>query len=86
MAILFSMAELDYSYIFRCSNKTERECFDRMLFGENKKNSYLVEEVKKGDVLFLYNVDTALMNGPFIAISDGKENIEKEAWKENFPW
>jgi hypothetical protein len=80
------MAELNNSYIFRCSNKTEQECFDRHLFGELEKLSRRILEIKTGDTLFLYNVDTSLLYGVFTASSDGKKDIQSDAWKGKFPW
>lgn len=45
-------------YIFTCTNKTEKECFDRMIFATNKLYGDNVLQIEKGDVLFLYNMDS----------------------------
>lgn len=80
------MAELDYSYIFRCSNKTEGECFSRMLFGENERFSADIIDAKEGDTLFLFNVDKGILMGPFFATSRVTKNIVEEAWDGKFPY
>ncbi|MBI2029624.1 hypothetical protein HYT02_04365 [Candidatus Gottesmanbacteria bacterium] len=72
-------------YIFRCTNSTEDECFERMLFGEVPKSKEIVDKVKKGDTLFLYNVTSIRLYGVFRADSDGGYNINPEAWNGRFP-
>ena len=70
---------------FICTKRTEAECFQRKLFGDVKERLGEVEMVKKGDTLFLYNVETDALFGPFVAESDGKLNIEPDAWEGGFP-
>ena len=72
--------------IFTCRDKTERECFDRMLFSTNKVYAQKALEVKKGDILFLYNLDTDTLYGVFRAKSDGRKNIISEAWGGKYPY
>jgi hypothetical protein len=69
---------------FVCKNDTEAECFQRMLFGDGEKMRETVERVKKGDICFLYNLDTDVLFGPFKARSDGGMDIEREAWDGRF--
>jgi hypothetical protein len=70
---------------FVCTVETEAECFKRALFGDTKKLWEEVKDVRKGDILFLYNIDTDVLFGPFIAESDGALNIEPDAWDGRFP-
>ena len=72
--------------IFACAAKTERECFDRMLFSTNKVYAQKVLQVKKGDILFLYNLNTDTLYGVFRAKSDGRKNIIPEAWEGKYPY
>ena len=72
-------------FIAVCRNDTERECFDRMLFGSVMRYWDSVEEVQKGDVGFLLNLDTDVLYGVFRAESDGTKNIIPEAWGSRFP-
>jgi DNA modification methylase len=57
-----------------------------MLFGTSRQYGAIAIRVKKGDFLFLLNLDTDLLHGVFRAASDGKLNIEPEAWNGNYPY
>jgi len=72
-------------FIAVCRNDTERECFDRMLFGSVMRYWNSVKRVQKGDVGFLLNLDTDVLYGLFRAESDGTMNIVPEAWGARFP-
>lgn len=74
------------AYIFVCSNKTEKECFQRMLFGTSKAYAADTLTVKTGDILFLLNIDSDVLYGVFRAKSDGKQNIVPEAWNGKYPY
>lgn len=74
------------SHIFVSSEKTEKECFERMLFGTSKIYADDALAVKKGDLLFLLNVDSNVLHGVFRSKSDGKQNIVSEAWKGKYPY
>lgn len=73
-------------HIFACTNKTERECFDRMLFSTNKLYAEKALRVKKGDFLFLLNLDTDTLYGVFEAKSEGKKDIVPTAWDGKYPY
>jgi DNA modification methylase len=73
-------------FIFACTDKTEKECFDRMIFSTNKLYSDEVLQIKKGDYLFLYNIDKDVIYGIFKAVSDGGKNIEPDAWGGKYPY
>jgi DNA modification methylase len=73
-------------HIFACTHKSEQECFDRMLFATNHVYGENVLKIKKGDLLFLLNVDTDILYGTFLATSDGAKNIVPEAWEGRYPY
>lgn len=73
-------------HIFACTSKSERECFDRMLFATNHVYGENVLKIKKGDLLFLLNLDTDTLYGTFLASSDGAKDIVPEAWKGRYPY
>jgi hypothetical protein len=56
-----------------------------MLFGDTPKFREAVEKVREGDICFLYNVETDTLFGPFSARSNGRMNIEPEAWGGRYP-
>lgn len=73
-------------HIFACTNKSEKECFDRMLFATSRVYGESVLKVKKGDLLFLLNLDTDTLHGTFRAKSAGAKDLVPEAWKGRYPY
>ena len=72
--------------IFACTAKSEKECLDRMLFGTGKIYADNALQTRKGDYLFLYNMDSDQLHGVFRAESVGAKNIVPEAWKGYYPY
>ena len=73
-------------YIFACTNASEQECFEKLLFGTSKPYAAAAMRVRKGDFLFLLNIESDLLYGIFKASSDGKVNIDPDAWKGKYPY
>lgn len=73
-------------FIFACTNVSQKECFDRLLFGTNRPYGAAAMRVRKGDFLFLLNLESDLLYGVFKALSDGKANIEPDAWGGRYPY
>lgn len=73
-------------HIFACTNKSEQECFDRMLFATSRVYGENVLKIKKGDLLFLLNLDADTLHGTFKAKSAGAKEIVPEAWKGRYPY
>lgn len=65
-------------FVFTCTDKTEKECFDRSLIGTTKVNGPVVIRVRKDDLMFLHNLDSDVLYGVF--------NLRKEAWKGRYPY
>jgi DNA modification methylase len=74
------------SYVFACTNSTQGECFSRLLFGSNKVYGAAAMRVKKGDFLFLLNLDSDLLYGVFKASDDAQLNIVADAWGGKYPY
>ena len=72
--------------VFACTDNSEKECLDRLLFGTNRPYAPAAMRVKKGDYLFLLNLDKDVLYGVFRSTSDAKMNIEPEAWKGRYPF
>lgn len=72
-------------YLFLCSNRTQNECFKKKIFGLTRKYLGWVEQIKIGTPLFLYNIDSKTLFGPFRAASEGKWNIDPAAWENVRP-
>ena len=78
--------QLVRGFIFACGESTEAECLNRMLFGTDRTYGPVVIRIRKGDLLFLNNLDTDKMHGVFWAVTDGGFNIEPKAWKGRYPY
>jgi DNA modification methylase len=73
-------------YVFACTNVSQDECFKRLLFGSSKVYGAAAMRVRKGDFLFLWNLDSDVLYGVFKAITDGKLNIVADAWEGKYPY
>lgn len=73
-------------YVFVCTTKTKKECISRSLFGTDKLHAQNARRVKKGDPLFLLNVETDTLYGVFHAASKGGKNLVPKAWSGRFPY
>src|SRR3989454_10267831 len=73
-------------HIFACTNKSQQECFDRMLFAANRVYGEDVLKIEKGDLLFLLNLDNDTIYGTFRAKSQGARDIVPEAWNGRYPY
>jgi DNA modification methylase len=75
-----------HGFIFACTRNSQDECFKKMLFGTNRQYGAVAMRVRKGDFLFLLNLDTDVLYGIFRAASDGQMNLNAEAWNGNYPY
>ena len=73
-------------FIFACTDDTEEECLTRMLFGTDRVYGPVVIRVRRGDLLFLNNMDSDRIYGVFKAVSDGGFKIQPEAWGGKYPY
>lgn len=72
-------------YLFLCTNRTQNECLENKLFGAVRQYFGWIKQITKGTPLFLYNVDTKTLFGPFIAADQGGWNISPRAWENVRP-
>lgn len=73
-------------FLFACTNKTEKECFERSLLGTEKFYGPIIIRIRRGDLLFLNNLDSNTLYGVFKAVSNGLFNIQPEAWDGKYPY
>ena len=71
---------LKRGFLFACTDKSEGECLDRLLFAAGKSYGPVVIRIRRGDILFLNNIDTDVLHGAFKATSDGNLDIEEGAF------
>ena len=79
-------SQLIRGFIFACTENTEAECFERLLFGTDRVYAPIVIRIRKGDLLFLNNLETDILHGVFRAVSEGTLNIQPDAWKGKYPY
>jgi len=57
-----------------------------MLFGSSRPNGAVVTRIKKGDILFLLNLEADILYGIFRSTTEGKRDIDPKAWGGNYPY
>lgn len=72
-------------FLFACTDKTEKEFFERMLAGTNKVYGPIVMRIRKGDLIFIHNLDSDRLYGVFKSASDYGIDIQREAWGADIP-
>jgi hypothetical protein len=80
------MAEqpVERCFIMLCTDKTERECLGRRLFGDRKGRLDYLKEIRAGDTGFLLNLSRNELIGVFKAQSEAQLDIQEEAWGGQF--
>ncbi|MFC2010141.1 DNA methyltransferase [Chloroflexota bacterium] len=75
---------LKRGFLFACTNKSKAECLNNLIFATEKAYGPVVIRIRKGDVLFLNNVNTDVLYGAFKAVSDGSFNLEPRAFNGRY--
>lgn len=79
-------------FLFRSSRKTYLECVQRMLVGQQSNIANDVLSIVQNDIIFIHYtgrnlpINEQFIEGPYFAISSGRENIVPEAWNGEFPF
>ncbi|MGM0686911.1 MAG: DNA methyltransferase [Promethearchaeati archaeon] len=77
---------LTRGFVFACTAKNESECLNGPVFATDNVYGPIVIRIRKGDVLFLNNLDTNVLHGVFRAISDGGFRISPQAFGGRYPY
>ena len=73
-------------FLFACTDKSEYECLDRLLFSTDVVYGPVVIRIRPGDLLFLNNIDRDTLHGVFIAESEGGYGIQPDAFGGRYPY
>jgi hypothetical protein len=72
------------AHLFFCNKDTYLECAAKMMFGAPTGTNYAGVQV--GSPLFLLNISTKEITGPFQATTTCQRDIDPDAWNGKFPF
>ncbi|XP_049409005.1 DCD domain-containing protein NRP-like [Solanum stenotomum] len=72
-------------FIFLCNRETKLDCFRFRVFGVGSNKKEMVEKIKPGTKIFLFDIKLRLLYGVYEATSTGGINLEAHAFGGKFP-
>jgi DNA modification methylase len=73
-------------FILVCTNKSEKQMLDTLVFPQSTVYGYKVFAIKHDDYIFLYNLDTDTLYGPFIAETEGQYDPNLTIFNGKYPY
>jgi hypothetical protein len=68
-------------YVFLCNKETQQECLNNKHYTCLSNANKPSETIKEGSVVFLYNVESRNLLGPFTALTEGGEELDAGTWR-----
>lgn len=68
-------------YVLFCDHKTQQECLSKRLFACTDQK--ILSKIRVGDIVFLYNVESRSLIGPFTALTPKGDELDSGAWAMN---
>lgn len=72
-------------FIFLCNGRTKAECYRYRVFGLPLSKMAIVEKIKTGTKLFLFDFESKHLYGVYEATSNGRVGVEPLAFGGKFP-
>ena len=69
-------------YVFLCASENVKGCLRHKLFTCSGEKVQIIREMDAGSIIFLYNMDSNTLVGPFTAAGSTKSGLELGTWKE----
>jgi hypothetical protein len=69
-------------YVFLCSADSLTDCLKHKLFTCSGENVKVVREIEAGSIVFLLNMDSNTLVGPFTAAASTRIGLEPGGWTE----
>jgi hypothetical protein len=69
-------------YVFLCASESLKDCLKHKLFTCSGENVKVVREVEVGSIVFLLNMDSNTLVGPFTAAGSTRTGLEPGGWRE----
>ena len=66
-------------YVLFCNNASQQQCLSRKRYTCANKESKVIEEMKAGTVVFLFNTDDKSLLGPFTTLEEG-DDLDAGTW------
>jgi hypothetical protein len=73
-------------FILVCTNKSEKQMLDTLVFPQSTVYGHKVFAIKSEDYVFLYNLDTDVLYGTFIAETEGQYDPNLPLFNGKYPY
>jgi hypothetical protein len=69
-------------YVFLCASESLKDCLRHKLFTCSGEKVQVVREMEVGSIVFLFNMDSNTLVGPFTAAGSPRTGLEPGGWTE----